>query len=51
MPLYDVQKLLNLEATLKIRPTVITYSRLEPVNLTSGDLSPAWRRRSRIRSG
>src|SRR5262245_62055736 len=40
MPLYDVQKLLNLEATLKIRPTVITYSRLEPVNLTSGDLPP-----------
>jgi hypothetical protein len=40
MALYDVQKLMNLEATLKVRPTVITYSRLEPVNLTSGDLSP-----------
>lgn len=39
MPPYDVQKLLALEAALKLRPTVVTYSRLEPVNLTSGDLT------------
>ena len=40
MPYYDAIKLRNVEATLKVKPTVITYSRLEPVSLTSGDLAP-----------
>lgn len=40
MPPYDVQKLKALDASLKFRPTIITYSRLEPVNLSRGDLTP-----------
>ena len=40
MPEIDVQRLFALEATLRVKPTVVTYSRLEPVNLSNGDLSP-----------
>jgi hypothetical protein len=40
MALYDLVKLTAKEAELKIKPTVVSYSRLEPVNLTKGDLGP-----------
>jgi len=40
MALYDLVKLNAKEAELKIKPTVVSYSRLEPVNLTKGDLGP-----------
>lgn len=37
---YDLAHVKAVDAELKIKPTVITYSRLEPVNLSSGDLGP-----------
>ncbi|HET6625084.1 MAG TPA: hypothetical protein VFG63_01730 [Nocardioidaceae bacterium] len=40
MALYDLQRLNAREAALKVEPTVVSYSRLEPLNLTNGDLSP-----------
>ncbi|MCW2848208.1 MAG: uncharacterized protein JWR90_2182 [Marmoricola sp.] len=40
MALYDLAHLVSLETELRIRPTVVSYSRLEPVNLSSGDLTP-----------
>ena len=40
MALYDINKILAFDAELKRKPTVIGYSRLEPLNLTTGDLGP-----------
>jgi len=40
MALYDLAHLVSYEAELRIKPTVVGYSRLEPVNLSSGDLAP-----------
>ncbi len=40
MPDLNVTELLAREAQLKIQPSIISYSRLEPVNLSSGDLGP-----------
>lgn len=40
MALYDITHLVSYEAELRIKPTVVGYSRLEPVNLSSGDLAP-----------
>ncbi|MET0999597.1 MAG: hypothetical protein ABWX73_12840 [Marmoricola sp.] len=40
MPNIDLQRLVALETELKLKPAVVTYSRLEPVNLSSGDLTP-----------
>ena len=37
---YDIAKLSALDLELKVKPSVITYSRLEPRNLSSGDLTP-----------
>src|ERR1700712_5605575 len=40
MALYDLAHLVSYEAELRLKPTVVGYSRLEPVNLSSGDLAP-----------
>lgn len=40
MPNIDIQALQTKENLLKLQPTVVTYSRLEPQDLTTGDLSP-----------
>jgi hypothetical protein len=37
---YDIARLTALDVELKVKPTVVTYSRLEPRNLSSGDLTP-----------
>lgn len=37
---FDIVRLKALDAVLKLEPTVITYSRLEPMSLTRGDLEP-----------
>jgi hypothetical protein len=37
---YDLLHVKAVDAQLRVKPSVITYSRLEPVNLSSGDLSP-----------
>ncbi|MFF7026269.1 hypothetical protein ACFY97_35355 [Streptomyces klenkii] len=36
----DRLKLGGIEAGLKIQPSIVSYSRLEPISLTSGDLDP-----------
>ncbi len=40
MPNYDLARLRVTEAALKIKPSIVTYSRLEPMCLSSGDLGP-----------
>lgn len=40
MPNYDLAKLRVTEADLKLRPSIVSYSRLEPMSLSSGDLGP-----------
>jgi hypothetical protein len=40
LPHADLAHLKLIEAQLKVKPTVVTYSRLEPLNLSSGDLTP-----------
>ncbi|MFJ8469575.1 hypothetical protein [Streptomyces swartbergensis] len=40
MATYDRRELAARETGLKFQPTVIAYSRLEPIGLTSGDLGP-----------
>lgn len=40
MATYDIVKLENRDKFLQLQPAVISYSRLEPVNLSSGDLAP-----------
>ncbi len=40
MATYDIVKLEARDKLLQLQPTVISYSRLEPVNLSSGDLAP-----------
>ncbi|MGW0735576.1 hypothetical protein [Streptomyces sp. NPDC002851] len=40
MPGYDLRKLTARDMELKFKPTVVGYSRLEPVSLTKGDLGP-----------
>lgn len=37
---YDLAKLNALDVELMTKPTVVAYTRLEPVNLSSGDLGP-----------
>lgn len=40
MPDFDRARLKALDVSLKSKPTVISYSRLEPMSLTRGDLEP-----------
>ncbi|HET7736905.1 MAG TPA: hypothetical protein VFK52_13080 [Nocardioidaceae bacterium] len=40
MALYDIAQLRAVEADLKFRPSIVSYSRIEPLCLTSGDLTP-----------